>query len=231
MGWLRSRLSFANVTAVIALFVALGGASYAATQLPKNSVGARQLKKNSVNSSKVRDGSLEAGDFKAGSLPAGERGPPGQPGPPGISEPTIAASVTNTEPQSIIASTIPSLSFDTEEFDTDHLHTGSDSRLTAPVDGIYQASANVTFASNEAGFRALYISVNDSDLNPPAIEVSKPVASPAPTGISVSGLVALHAGDYVLAKVEQTSGGPLDVEGAEGIRGPRLSLYRVGPLS
>ena len=34
-----------NVVAYLALFVALGGTSYAAIRLPANSVGARQIKK------------------------------------------------------------------------------------------------------------------------------------------------------------------------------------------
>ena len=65
---------------LIALFVALGGTSYAASQLPKNSVGATQIKANAVTSPKVKDGSLQASDFKAGELPAGA---PGQTGPQG----------------------------------------------------------------------------------------------------------------------------------------------------
>ena len=41
---LRGRLTFANVTAATALFVALGGTSYAAISLPRNSVGAEQIR-------------------------------------------------------------------------------------------------------------------------------------------------------------------------------------------
>ncbi len=90
------KLSYANVTATLALFVALGGASYAAVRLPKNSVGTRQLKRNAVTRRKVRrnaiDGakvknhSLLARDFKMGQLPAGPRGqagPQGAVGPAG----------------------------------------------------------------------------------------------------------------------------------------------------
>jgi hypothetical protein len=77
------QLTFANVVACIALFVALGGAGYAAVKLPKNSVGAKQLKKNAVTSAKVRNGSLLAQDFKAGQLPAGKTGPQGVPGAAG----------------------------------------------------------------------------------------------------------------------------------------------------
>jgi hypothetical protein len=39
---LRQRLTFANVVSLIALFVALGGSSYAAVTLKKNSVKGKQ---------------------------------------------------------------------------------------------------------------------------------------------------------------------------------------------
>jgi hypothetical protein len=65
------------VVALVSLFVSLGGASYAAFRVPKDSVGSKQIKANAVNSSKVADGSLLSGDFKAGQLPAGPQGPQG----------------------------------------------------------------------------------------------------------------------------------------------------------
>jgi hypothetical protein len=80
------QLTFANLVACLALFVALGGASYAAFKLPKNSVGAKQLKKNAVTSAKVKNGSLLVQDFKADQLPAGAAGaagPRGVAGAPG----------------------------------------------------------------------------------------------------------------------------------------------------
>ena len=57
------RLTFANVTASTALFIALGGTSYAAVSMPRNSVGAPQLRSASVGSSEVRNGSLELRDL------------------------------------------------------------------------------------------------------------------------------------------------------------------------
>jgi hypothetical protein len=69
--------------ALLALFVALGGSSYAASRIPADSVGTAQLKANAVTSSKVRDGSLLARDFAAGRLPAGPTGPAGAAGPKG----------------------------------------------------------------------------------------------------------------------------------------------------
>ncbi|MGZ4270414.1 MAG: hypothetical protein ACXVSX_14540 [Solirubrobacteraceae bacterium] len=82
---LRQRLTYANVTATAALFVALGGSSYAAVTLPRNSVGAAQLRKSSVRSDKVRDRSLEVRDLslRARESLRGQRGPVGPQGPPG----------------------------------------------------------------------------------------------------------------------------------------------------
>jgi hypothetical protein len=77
------RPSHTTIAAYMALFVALGGTSYAAVKLPKNSVGGSQIKKNAVSSSKVKNGSLLKGDFKAGQLPAGAKGPQGAQGPAG----------------------------------------------------------------------------------------------------------------------------------------------------
>lgn len=89
MSRIRRHLTFANVVSCVALFAALGGASYAAIQLPKNSVGAKQIKPNAINASKVKDGTLGIAEFNASQRsqlqgPAGQpgpRGPQGQPGP------------------------------------------------------------------------------------------------------------------------------------------------------
>jgi hypothetical protein len=83
MQWFRTHLSFANVISMCALFVALGGVSYAALKIPRNSVGSKQIKANAVKGPKVKPGSLRASDFRAGDLPEGEQGPPGPQGVPG----------------------------------------------------------------------------------------------------------------------------------------------------
>ena len=93
---LRSRLTFANTISVVALFVALGGASYAAVSLPRNSVGTVQLRSDAVTSGKLAPASVRkpslspwirdqlarrASDGSPG--PTGERGPRGETGPRG----------------------------------------------------------------------------------------------------------------------------------------------------
>ena len=73
-----------NAVSFLALFVALGGTSYAALTLPSNSVGTKQLRRGAVTAEKVRTQSLLAQDFKAGQLPRGRTGPRGQQGVQGV---------------------------------------------------------------------------------------------------------------------------------------------------
>jgi hypothetical protein len=56
----RPRLTYANVVATIALFAALGGVSYAATTLPKASVGSEQIRAEAVRTGKVADDAVTA---------------------------------------------------------------------------------------------------------------------------------------------------------------------------
>jgi hypothetical protein len=82
---LQQRLTYGNITATIALFIALGGTSYAAIQIPRNSVGSSQLRAGSVGSSEVKNRSLRTIDLSvaARNFLRGQRGPAGPPGPPG----------------------------------------------------------------------------------------------------------------------------------------------------
>jgi hypothetical protein len=78
---LRRHLTYANVMATGAMFVALGGASYAAVTLPRNSVGAKQLKAHAVTPSKLSKSTRALVHGSVG--PAGPRGPKGDAGPRG----------------------------------------------------------------------------------------------------------------------------------------------------
>ena len=83
----------AHLVGFLALFVALGGTSYAAVALPAGSVGTSQLRNGSVTSAKVRDGSLVRRDLAPGTLDfalKSIRGPSGPPGPAGSQGPAGA---------------------------------------------------------------------------------------------------------------------------------------------
>jgi hypothetical protein len=50
---MRIHLTYSNVVATLALFIALGGVSYAIVRVPRNSVGTAQLKNGAVTSNKL----------------------------------------------------------------------------------------------------------------------------------------------------------------------------------
>jgi len=73
---LPRHVTYANVMATVEVFIALGGAAFAATFLPPGSVGRAQLQANAVNSAKVANRSPRAVDFAEGQLKAGPRARP-----------------------------------------------------------------------------------------------------------------------------------------------------------
>jgi hypothetical protein len=93
--------------ALLALFIALGGTSYAAATLSANSVGSRELKNQAVGSSELKDGAIKKRDLRArlfnglrsgGPGGAGPQGPPGPPGPAGPAEGPAGGALTGSYP-------------------------------------------------------------------------------------------------------------------------------------
>ncbi len=82
---MRERLSYANVMATVAVFIALGGTSYAALKITgkhvvDGSLTGKDVRNNSVKSADVAG--LTAADF-ADTLPAGPQGAKGDAGAKG----------------------------------------------------------------------------------------------------------------------------------------------------
>ena len=85
---IRRRLpTHATIAAYLALFFALGGVGYAASQLPAGSVGTAQLRNGAVTLKKIARGARTAlrgpGGRVGAASAAGVAGPPGMPGVPG----------------------------------------------------------------------------------------------------------------------------------------------------
>jgi hypothetical protein len=99
---LRPSLSYSNVIATIALFIALGGAAVAAGLAP-NSVGTRQLKRGAVTATKLHRGAVTSAKLAPKSVIAGKLGPssvtPGNIGNGAVTTAKLAAG-------SVVASTI-----------------------------------------------------------------------------------------------------------------------------
>jgi hypothetical protein len=73
---IRPALTYANVMATVAAFVALGGSSYAALTITgkhvrDGSLTGRDVHNGSLTSRDIRNGSLSVKDFKTGELPCG----------------------------------------------------------------------------------------------------------------------------------------------------------------
>src|SRR3954454_2587008 len=93
---LVNRLTYANVVATLALFIALGGSSYAAIKFPKNSVGTTQIKTGAVHTGEIRDRTIRLQDISTSARAAlhGQTGPQGAQGPAGAAAAKHFAAVT-----------------------------------------------------------------------------------------------------------------------------------------
>jgi hypothetical protein len=89
---IKTHMNPASLLAMVALFVALGGVSYAAA-----TIGSAQIKNNSVKSVDIKNGTIAAKDIKKSTRDSlrGQQGPQGVPGPAGGAAATAFAVVDN----------------------------------------------------------------------------------------------------------------------------------------
>jgi hypothetical protein len=231
----------AMIVACVALFVALGGTSYAAIVLPANSVGTKQLKKSAVTAVKVKNGTLTAAKIKNGTL-TGAKILDGS-----LTGADIAAATLGKVPSAASADSVVDgavgptkfgaipgarvrhantavtvqdnatavLSYDATDFNVGAVFNSTQpTRMTAPVAGRYLITATVRWASNAVGRRALAL-----ELNGTAAQIARSNVSPFLQGgaafnpeQTVETVYKLNAGDYVEVWAYQNSGGPLDLQ-------------------
>jgi hypothetical protein len=120
------------------------------------------------------------------------------------------------------------ITFDVEDFDTANLYDNSTaSRLTAPIDGIYQVSAGVVWRFNPAGGnRDLRLVLNGSCCFGTSEVEANTTGVNRTTHQTVSDLLELSAGDFVQALAAQESGSPVTVG---GFGTTFLAMTWVGP--
>jgi hypothetical protein len=116
---LRRRLSYSNVLATMALFIALGGAAVAAN-LPRKSVGAAQLKRGAVTTAALRKQAVTSGKLAPKSVINGKLGPSSV-GPGNIGN--GAVSTAKLAQGSVIASTIKNGVITTNKLDNEAVTT------------------------------------------------------------------------------------------------------------
>jgi hypothetical protein len=139
----------------------------------------------------------------------------------------LSARLGSNASKSIPHATWTALTFNTEIWDEDELHslfTNAD-RLTIRTAGVYLITAQVRFAANMIGTRELQIRLNGST----TLALADCQATAQANGLTYLNLVTLWklmVGDYLSTVVYQTSGVALSVESA-GAFSPAFMAARI----
>ncbi|HTA96536.1 MAG TPA: hypothetical protein VK730_02705 [Solirubrobacteraceae bacterium] len=192
---------------IIALFVALGGTSYAATQLPANSVGTRQIRPGAVTPSKLSPG-VDALLHKA--APKAEAA---------WRDPTIASAISAAG-QTVVAQKIVTVDADAPWVDTD-LSIVSGQHLWADTrsDGTWSGNPKY-FPYSDANGLPVYPGayridagaqvdsligfVGSTPVNVPEVSVGASAQPGGPGGVTNPGFVAV--GDTLTSFAPSTTG-------------------------
>ena len=196
---IRHRLTFANVMASVAVFIALGGASYAAVALPKNSVGSKQLRTGGVKKSDLGVGSVGTSELRRRSVKSTKlanravtkrslsrwirgqlrrraaAGPPGPQGPQGSTGPRGPGAVPFRYSATASATSSP-----VRLFEAGGLRVSVSCDVGVPGGG---PGTTLTFRVRSAQAATLYetVTFDSSDANPAA---SDNLVLPIPAGVT-----------------------------------------------
>lgn len=192
----------------------LSGGGLAAADLRPNSVGTSEVAGDSLGAADLASSSVGTSEIASGSLGTGA-----------FASSIPAARVMNSADQSIADATATALSFDSERYDSAALHDTAvnNSRLTAPVTGIYEVTVNMLWDDSPTGSRVLRVLRNGASVL--AVATHPTVGS---TGQNLTTVARLAAGDYVEAYVSQDSGSALSVL-ESGDYSPEFSMTWLAP--
>jgi hypothetical protein len=118
------------------------------------------------------------------------------------------------------------LIFDDDRWSTAFSWDTSDpTRLTCTVAGLYDIGANVQWAANATGNRRILIRANGTTAIADVIANAVTTAA-TPTHQNIGTHYELAVGDYVEVLVQQTSGGPLNINGVTAYS-PEFWMTRI----
>jgi hypothetical protein len=143
----RQRLTYSNVIATMALFLALGGVAVAAG-LPRNSVGANQLKRNAVTAAKIRKQAVTSAKLAPKSVIGGKLAEnsvgPGNIGNGAVTTAKLAAN-------SVIASTIKNSVITTNKLNNEAVTTPKLANESVSTTKLGKGSVTAAKLSDEIG--------------------------------------------------------------------------------
>ena len=193
--WLRIP-SPAMIVACVALFVALGGTSYAAVTLAANSVGTKQIKNSAVTAAKIKKGAVTTA--KVGKVPGARV------------RRTAALSIPNGGGSTVV-------SYDAVDYTVGGVYdAGKPTKMKAPVAGKYLIIATARWNANTSGRRTLALAV-DYGIDASFHQIARSSISPYYIGSTLSpeqtveAVYNLKAGDYVEVWAFQDSGSAVDL--------------------
>jgi hypothetical protein len=142
-------------------------------------------------------------------------------------EPVLSARVTHSVAQSIANNTFPKLVFDTARWNDGGLwDSTANTKLTAPVSGLYVIGAHIEWEPNAAGIRVLELVQSSVSV---IASIWQSAAVNGPTRQSIATLWYLAVNDFVEVQVSQDSGGPLLVP-ASSKYSPEFWMQWLSPL-
>jgi hypothetical protein len=130
----------------------------------------------------------------------------------------VGCSIYKSGTQSLANDTVVTVTWDSEYYDTDAIHSTSSntSRLTVPagLGGKWELMCSLSFAAATQGaYRSLRVLKNGSAIN---FFDGAPAGSTSQTSISYSNIFDLVATDYIEVTADQNSGGTINLSGGTG---------------
>lgn len=138
----------------------------------------------------------------------------------------VGARVYNSGDLTISNGTTTTLTFDSERYDTDTIHSTASNtgRLTATTAGKYVIVVSIRWAANATGVRLLQLRLNGTTL---IGYVGQNAISAGTHDMNLVSIYNMSATDYVEARVYQNSGGNLAVANNEE-NSPEFMMHRIG---
>jgi Collagen triple helix repeat (20 copies) len=228
---LRPHLTYANVMSTIAVFILLGGGAYAATKLPKNSVGTPQIKNNAVTTGKVKNGTLLANDFKKGQLPKASRGAKGADGAPGLKGDTglpgpqgpggLDGAIGPPGPKGDRGSTGFALATTNRGADTTHVNT-SDPLATVNIAGNVFLLGRVILNYPQTGTEPVTCTLHEQNISTPLDTFTTTLAQNVPQNVFLMATIKNAADSYELSCT--------DTANAVAATAPTLAAFAVDQI-